>query len=90
MTISCFDCVAQAADESDASERVVAFSGELFELEQNIARTLASFAGAPEMLSLTEARNAVALCLAIDEAGRTGEPVSLPDYWSGGGSRLQI
>lgn len=75
-----FSLWVQATGESDAHERTIAFSGELFELEQNIARALASFAGAAETLNLTEARNAVALCLAIDQAGRSGEPVLLVDY----------
>lgn len=74
-----FSLWVQASGENDAAERAIAFSGELFELEQNIARALASFAGAPETLRLVEARNAVALCLAIDEAGRTGQPTLLAD-----------
>ena len=77
-----FSLWVQAAGEDDASERPIAFSGELFELEQNLAAALASFAGAQETLSPAEARNAVALCLAIDEAGRTGGPVSLAGYWA--------
>lgn len=76
-----FSLWVQAADESDARERPIAFSGELFELEQNLAFALASFVGEGEpSLSLVEARNAVALCLAIQEAGRKGEPVSLVDW----------
>jgi len=75
-----FSLWVQAAGASDAGERAIAFSGELFELEQNLAQALASFAGAPEMLGLTEARDAVALCLAIDQAGRAGEPVALADF----------
>jgi myo-inositol 2-dehydrogenase / D-chiro-inositol 1-dehydrogenase len=77
-----FSLWVQAAGENDARERAIAFSGELFELEQNLAAALASFAGAQETLNPAEARNAVALCLAIDEAGRTGEPVSLAGYWA--------
>lgn len=78
-----FSLWVQAAGENDAREREIAFSGELFELGQNITRALASFAGAPETLTLAEARNAVALCLAIDEAGRRDETVSLADQWAG-------
>jgi len=77
-----FSLWAQTTGASDASERPVAFSGELFELEQNLAQALASFRGAAETLSLAEARNAVALCLAIDEAGRKGGSVPLADYWA--------
>lgn len=77
-----FSLWVQADGESDAGERPVAFSGELFELEQNLAQALASFRGAAETLSLAEARNAVALCLAIDEAGRKGGSVPLADYWA--------
>ncbi|KRE20622.1 hypothetical protein ASE66_07115 [Bosea sp. Root483D1] len=78
-----FSLWVQADGESDAGERAITFSGELFELEQNLARALASFGGAPETLSLTEARHAVALCLAIDAAGRSGEPALLANYGIG-------
>ncbi|MGE7470320.1 Gfo/Idh/MocA family protein [Bosea sp. NPDC003192] len=78
-----FSLWVRADGESDAGERAIAFSGELFELEQNLASALASFAGQGEpSLSLVEARNAVALCLAIQEAGRHGDSVSLTDYWA--------
>lgn len=76
-----FSLWVRANEESDASERAIARSGELFELEQNLAQALACFeSGAPLPMSLIEARHAVALCLAIDDAGRKGEPVSLADY----------
>ena len=78
-----FSLWVQAAGESDARERPIAFSGELFELEQNLARALASFAGeSTATLSLLDARNAVALCLAIEEAGRKEGPIPLADYWT--------
>lgn len=84
-----FSLWVQAAGEGDASERAIAFSGELFELEQNLALALASFAGEGEpSLSLAEARNAVALCLAIQEAGQKQEPVSLAEYWTKPGTAV--
>lgn len=75
-----FSLWVEAAGESDVCERAIAFSGELFELQQNLARALASLGGAPQTLSLTEERHAVALCLAIDVTGRSREPVLLADY----------
>jgi len=77
-----FSLWVQANDASDPAERTIAVSGELFELEQNLAAALAAFAGTRQaVVTPLEARNAVALCIAIqDAAGRTG-PLALETYW---------
>ena len=53
-------------------------SGEVFELEENLRLALAGFREGRSIFSPREARLAVEICLAADEAYRTGAPVELP------------
>ena len=53
-------------------------SGEVFELEENLRRALEGFRNGKSVFSPQEARLAVEICLAADEAHRTGRPVELP------------
>jgi len=52
-------------------------SGEVFELEENLRRALAGFREGHSIFPPQEARLAVEVCLAADEAYRTGAPVDL-------------
>lgn len=54
-------------------------SGEVFELEENLRRALAGFREGRSIFSPAEARLAVEVCLAADEAYRTGKPKDLGD-----------
>jgi myo-inositol 2-dehydrogenase/D-chiro-inositol 1-dehydrogenase len=55
----------------------VPLSGEVFELEENLRRALAGFRDGKSILSPAEARIAVAVCLAAEQAYRNGKPVEL-------------
>ena len=53
-------------------------SGEIFELRENIAQSLASFrSGTPPAMPLADAEAAVIICLAIERSLVTGAPVEL-------------
>jgi myo-inositol 2-dehydrogenase / D-chiro-inositol 1-dehydrogenase len=52
-------------------------SGELFELEEQLRRTAGAFRERRALVSAEEARQAVAVCLAVEEALREGREVSL-------------
>lgn len=55
----------------------ISSSGELFELEENLRRELAGFRAGRSRFSAREARLAIEVCLAADEAFRTGAAVEL-------------
>jgi myo-inositol 2-dehydrogenase/D-chiro-inositol 1-dehydrogenase len=52
-------------------------SGELFELEEQLRRTVGAFRERRALVSAEAAKNAVAICLAVEEALATGRDVSL-------------
>jgi myo-inositol 2-dehydrogenase / D-chiro-inositol 1-dehydrogenase len=61
-----------------APERVpIEASGELFELEEQLRRTVDAVRERRPLVSAEEAKKAVALCLAVEEALKTGRDVSL-------------
>jgi myo-inositol 2-dehydrogenase / D-chiro-inositol 1-dehydrogenase len=61
-----------------APERVpLETSGELFELEKQLRRTVGALRQRQPLVSPDEAKQAVALCLAVEEALETGDDVSL-------------
>jgi myo-inositol 2-dehydrogenase / D-chiro-inositol 1-dehydrogenase len=55
----------------------LAVSGELFELEEQLRQTVGAFRERRALVSAEEARKAVAVCLAVEEALREGGEVSL-------------
>jgi len=55
----------------------IPLSGEVFELKENIRQALAGFREGRSILPPEEARVAVEVCLAAEEAFRTGRPVAL-------------
>jgi myo-inositol 2-dehydrogenase/D-chiro-inositol 1-dehydrogenase len=55
----------------------LAVSGELFELETQLARTVAAFRERRPLVSGNDARKAVALCLAVEHSLRAERPVLL-------------
>ena len=67
----------QRRGQAQAQEVTVSRSGELFELEENLRRALAGFRAGHSVFSAEEARLAVEVCLAADEAYRTGAAVEL-------------
>jgi myo-inositol 2-dehydrogenase / D-chiro-inositol 1-dehydrogenase len=50
-------------------------SGELFELEEQLRRCVGAFRGRSALVSAEEARKAVAVCLAVEQALREGREV---------------
>ena len=52
-------------------------SGELFELEEQLRRSVGALRARQPLVSADEAKQAVALCLAVEEALETGRDVSL-------------
>lgn len=63
---------------TSAAERVpLETSGELFELEEQLRRTIDALRRRQPLVSADEARTAVAICLAVEEALKTGGDVSL-------------
>jgi myo-inositol 2-dehydrogenase / D-chiro-inositol 1-dehydrogenase len=61
-----------------APERVpLEASGELFELEEQLRRSVGALRARRPLVSADEAKQAVALCLAVEEALETGRDVSL-------------
>ncbi len=57
----------------------IPLSGEVFELEENLRRALDGFRNDRSILSPQEARIAVAVCLAAEQAYRSGKPVEMTD-----------
>ena len=71
----------KASRRGGTVERIaVPKSGEAFELEENLRLALAGFAAGRSTLPPQEARASIAVCLAAEEAWRTGAAVSL-DRW---------
>ena len=62
---------------SEVEEVVIPTSGEVFELEANLGAAYEGFAAGRSILPPEEARVSVEVCLAAEEAYRTGEAVAL-------------
>jgi myo-inositol 2-dehydrogenase / D-chiro-inositol 1-dehydrogenase len=58
----------------------VPLSGEVFELEENIRQAYAGFAKGVSILSPRETRASIAVCLAAEEAFRTGHAIALEPH----------
>lgn len=63
--------------ENPPEKVVIPFSGEVFELEENMRQALAGFREGRAILPPEQARKAIELCLAAEEAHRTGERVEI-------------
>lgn len=67
----------QRRGQPQPEEVAISRSGELFELEENLRRALTGFRAGHSVFSPEQARLAVEVCLAADEAYRTGAAVEL-------------
>jgi myo-inositol 2-dehydrogenase/D-chiro-inositol 1-dehydrogenase len=63
--------------DAEAERIAIPQSGEVFELEENLRQALAGFRDGRSVLSPEQARDAIEVCLAAEQAYRSGERVEL-------------